>query len=87
MLRTVQKDRLDKHDFDTADDFMVLCSFINIKYFKEMEWKRPPGRLNYTWQDDDNNEIKFFIIYVPSQQPQGQLQTLYSVDTLWRNRT
>jgi hypothetical protein len=27
------------------------------------------------------NKIKFFIIYVPSQQPQGQLQTQHSVDT------
>jgi hypothetical protein len=25
--------------------------------------------------------IQFFIIYVPSQQPQGQLQTQHSVDT------
>jgi hypothetical protein len=28
-----------------------------------------------------NNLIKFFIIYVPSQQLQGQLQTQHSVDT------
>jgi hypothetical protein len=27
------------------------------------------------------NSIQFFIIYVPSQQPQGQLQTQHSVDT------
>jgi hypothetical protein len=27
-----------------------------------------------------NNSIQFFIIYVPSQQPQGQLQTEHSVD-------
>jgi hypothetical protein len=25
--------------------------------------------------------MQFFIIYVPSQQPQGQLQTQHSVDT------
>jgi hypothetical protein len=25
-----------------------------------------------------NNSIQFFIIYVPSQQPQGQLQTQHS---------
>jgi hypothetical protein len=25
--------------------------------------------------------VQFFIIYVPSQQPQGQLQTQHSVDT------
>jgi hypothetical protein len=31
--------------------------------------------------DDDNNSIQFFIIYVPSQQPQGQLQTQHSVGT------
>jgi hypothetical protein len=34
--------------------------------------------------DDDNsnnNSIQFFIIYVPSQQPQGQLQTQHKVDT------
>jgi hypothetical protein len=28
----------------------------------------------------DNNSIEFFIIYVLSQQPQGQLQTQHSVD-------
>jgi hypothetical protein len=28
-----------------------------------------------------NNSIQFFIIYVPSQQLQGQLQTHHSVDT------
>jgi hypothetical protein len=27
------------------------------------------------------NSIEFFIIYVPSQQPQGQLQTKHNVDT------
>jgi hypothetical protein len=27
------------------------------------------------------NSIQFFSIYVPSQQPQGQLQTEHSVDT------
>jgi hypothetical protein len=26
------------------------------------------------------NSIQFFIIYVPSQQPQGQLQTQHSTD-------
>jgi hypothetical protein len=30
---------------------------------------------------DDNNSIQFFIIYVPSQQLQGQLQSRHSVDT------
>jgi hypothetical protein len=29
---------------------------------------------------DYNNSIQFFIIYVPSQQLQGQLQTQHSVD-------
>jgi hypothetical protein len=29
----------------------------------------------------NDNSIKFFIIYVPSQQLQGQLQTQHSVDT------
>jgi hypothetical protein len=29
----------------------------------------------------NNNSIQFFIIYVPSQQLQGQLQTQRSVDT------
>jgi hypothetical protein len=27
-----------------------------------------------------NNSIQFFIIYVPSQQPKGQLQTQHSLD-------
>jgi hypothetical protein len=33
------------------------------------------------------NSIQFFIIYVPSQQLQDQLQTQHSVDTitLWTN--
>jgi hypothetical protein len=31
--------------------------------------------------DNDNDSIQFFIIYVPSQQLQGQLQTQHSVDT------
>jgi hypothetical protein len=31
--------------------------------------------------DDDNNSIQFFIINVPSQQLQGQLETQHSVDT------
>jgi hypothetical protein len=28
----------------------------------------------------NNNSIQFFIIYMPSQQPQGQLQAQHSVD-------
>jgi hypothetical protein len=31
--------------------------------------------------DDDDDSDQLFIIYVPSQQPQGQLQTQHSVDT------
>jgi hypothetical protein len=30
---------------------------------------------------NNSNSIQFFIIYVPSQQPQGQLQAQHSVDT------
>jgi hypothetical protein len=36
------------------------------------------------------NSIEFIIIYMLSQQPQGQLQTQYSVDnvvTYWTNTT
>jgi hypothetical protein len=33
-------------------------------------------------QYSNNNSIQFFIIYVPSQQLQGQLQTHHSVDTI-----
>jgi hypothetical protein len=29
---------------------------------------------------NNNNSIQFFIIYVPSQQPQGQLQIQHSTD-------
>jgi uncharacterized protein YlbG (UPF0298 family) len=39
---------------------------------------------------NNNNSVQFFIIYVPSQQLQGQLQTQLSVDTsitLWTNTT
>jgi hypothetical protein len=31
--------------------------------------------------NNNNNSIQFFIIYVSSQQLQGQLQTQHSVDT------
>jgi hypothetical protein len=31
--------------------------------------------------NNNNNSVQFFIIYVPSQQPQGQSQTQHSVDT------
>jgi hypothetical protein len=30
--------------------------------------------------NNNNNSIQFFIIYVPSQQPNGQLQTQHSLD-------
>jgi hypothetical protein len=30
----------------------------------------------------NNNSIQFLIIYVPSQQPQGQLQAQHSVDKI-----
>jgi hypothetical protein len=30
--------------------------------------------------EENNNSIQFFIIYVPSQQPNGQLQTQHSLD-------
>jgi hypothetical protein len=32
------------------------------------------------YYSNGNNSIKFFIIYVPSHQPQGQLQAQHSVD-------
>jgi hypothetical protein len=45
---------------------------------------RSKARKGHT--DVDNsiqfNSIQFFIIYVPSQQLQGQLQTQHSVDTI-----
>jgi hypothetical protein len=31
--------------------------------------------------NNNNNYILFFIIYVPSQQPKGQLQTQHSLNT------
>jgi hypothetical protein len=54
----------------------------------------PLGKLTTIWpnipapDDDDNNDDDFnfnsiqFIIYVPSQQLQGQLQTQHSIDTI-----
>jgi hypothetical protein len=30
--------------------------------------------------NNNNNSIQFFIIYVPSQQPNGQLQTQHNLD-------
>jgi hypothetical protein len=37
----------------------------------------PPGKnhLQYNDDDDDDNSIQLIIIYVPSQQLQGQIQT------------
>jgi hypothetical protein len=40
-----------------------------------------PAGLYYKTQYNSNNSIEFFIICVPSQQLQGQLQTQHSVDT------
>jgi hypothetical protein len=33
------------------------------------------------YNNNNNNSIQFFVIYVPSQQLQGRLQTQHSVDT------
>jgi hypothetical protein len=38
------------------------------------------GKVKQCSKNNDNS-IQFFIIYVPSQQLQGQLQTQYSVGT------
>jgi hypothetical protein len=41
-------------------------------------------RNNFTlvhFNNNDDNAVQFFIIYVPSQQLQEQLQTQHSVDT------
>jgi DUF971 family protein len=35
----------------------------------------------YAADHDVNNSIQFFIIYMPSQQLQGHLQTQHTVDT------
>jgi hypothetical protein len=35
---------------------------------------------NNSISNNNNNSIQFFIIYVPSQQLQGQLRTQHSVD-------
>jgi hypothetical protein len=42
----------------------------------------PPGKNPFAVKTNNNNSIQFFIIYVPSQQLQGQLQTQHSVDTV-----
>jgi hypothetical protein len=39
------------------------------------------GEHNEEQKYNNNNSIQFCIIYVPSQQPQGQLQTQHSVGT------
>jgi hypothetical protein len=40
------------------------------------------GQYTYIHNNNSNgNSVQFFIIYVPSQQLQGQLQTQHSVDT------
>jgi hypothetical protein len=43
--------------------------------------KMDPAHAVVTYLFRINNSVQFFIIYVPSQQLQGQLQTLHSVDT------
>jgi hypothetical protein len=43
----------------------------------------PKGKKPFAVQlNNSNNSIQFFVIYVPSQQLQGQLQTQHSVDTI-----
>jgi hypothetical protein len=39
------------------------------------------NKVTYNLNNNNNNSIQFFIICVPSQQPQGQLQAQHSVDT------
>jgi hypothetical protein len=39
--------------------------------------------LIYVYKINNNNSIQFFIIYVPSQQLQGQLQTQHSVNRVY----
>jgi uncharacterized protein YlbG (UPF0298 family) len=46
------------------------------KQTKPTQKIRKQGHLNHL-----NNSIQFFIIYVPSQLPKGQLQTHHSLDT------
>jgi hypothetical protein len=36
--------------------------------------------IQYNNNNNNNNSIQFFIIYAPSQQPQGQLQKQHSTD-------
>jgi hypothetical protein len=43
-----------------------LCYYLVLKFYST---------------SSSSNSIQFFIIYVPSQQPQGQLQTEHKVDT------
>jgi hypothetical protein len=49
------------------------------KRLKERHKKNAKGGNLY--QTDNTNSVQFFIIYVPSQQPQGQLQTELRVHT------
>jgi ABC-type Mn2+/Zn2+ transport system ATPase subunit len=41
------------------------------------------GHIHVDDDESNNNSIKLLIIYVPSQQLQGQLQTYHSVDTVY----
>jgi hypothetical protein len=58
-------------DLDGLSRFMALIT-------SELEYAKT---IFYQSRCSSNNSIQFFIIYVPSQQLQGQLQTQHSVGT------
>jgi hypothetical protein len=48
---------------------------------KKLKKRTSPKKGLLSHNNNNNNSIQLFIIYVPSQQLQGQLQTQHSVDT------
>jgi hypothetical protein len=51
---------------------LLLCVFVYVICFAILYY--------HCQSNNNNNSIQLFIIYVPSQQPQGQLQTQHSTD-------
>jgi hypothetical protein len=59
--------------------FCPMQQFKNAVLLKTSCWVQHRGHSLTKY--NNNNSIKFFTIYVPSQQPKGQLQAEHSLDT------
>jgi hypothetical protein len=83
--------RHQKGEFFSYTTSVCCMSASNVSWLKQTtKWQSDKRRLDnacngsHSWWalflKSDNNSVQFFIIYVPSQQPQGQLQAQHSVE-------